>query len=497
MPNPNQLMERIRRIQEDRQTGALALEKDGDVVMVYFNDGLISAIRSTRPNFQLGQFIVSQGFADPAGVKMLAEEGKKKRLLIGQTALDRKVVDPQELQEVVREQVAEVLTYALKSEYEVQSFTESAPVFEASAQVDLDRLLLELARRNFAAFTPGPNQLLVLREGGDSLWHLPWFPQELSVLSLLNSPRSIPELMELSGVDYQPLLKILSVFDTLQLLTITEMASDKEAQTTSLARREAFPFEAFVPVISPAGLHKKLEIFTDEQSLVSEQFKSLKIRIAELTRNKPMRVMAVSSAQPEDGKSLVSSNLAASLSRDTGRRVVLIDCDLRNPSIHRYFGTGVEPGLLGFLRGDIQQPFCFMRRLERLYLMTAGGYSASPVEMLSMEKMKNLVDYLKEEFDTIVLDCPPFGPISDAQIISGMADGLVLVTRSGKTTYGNIEKAFRSINREKLIGVVFNDVAPQIFHTQYDYKQYRYKDRGYSRYSPKSRRSIPKKYLDY
>jgi receptor protein-tyrosine kinase len=113
-----------------------------------------------------------------------------------------------------------------------------------------------------------------------------------------------------------------------------------------------------------------------------------------------------------------------------------------------------------------------MRRLENLFLMTAGGRSSNSVELLSLEKMRNFIQYLRSEFDTIILDAPPIAPISDCQILAGLSDGLILVVRSGKTSYANIERAVRFLDPSKLLGLVLNDVPPLLFNTQYDPSYY-------------------------
>lgn len=132
----------------------------------------------------------------------------------------------------------------------------------------------------------------------------------------------------------------------------------------------------------------------------------------------------------------------------------------------------MEPGLIEYLEDDRLQAFCYMRRLENLYLMTSGGRTPHSVELLSLEKMKNLIQYLRVEFDTIILDSPPLAPISDAEILSSLSDGVILVVRSGKTSYVSLERAVRSLDQTKLLGVVLNDVQPRMFNTQYDHSYY-------------------------
>jgi capsular exopolysaccharide synthesis family protein len=172
---------------------------------------------------------------------------------------------------------------------------------------------------------------------------------------------------------------------------------------------------------------------------------------------------------------MIAANLAASFSHDARRRTAIVDCDLRNPSLHRFLGSSVEPGLIGYLEESRLQPTFYMRRMERLFVMTAGGIARNPIELLSSDNMRQLLEFLRNEFDVVIMDSPPLGPISDAQVITGLSDAMLLVVRSGKTSYGSIEKSLNGFDRSKLLGLVFNDVKPKMFHTQYDYRYYRYK----------------------
>jgi capsular exopolysaccharide synthesis family protein len=334
---------------------------------------------------------------------------------------------------------------------------------------------------------------MIALNNGRPLSHLPWYPQELSVLSSLKTPRTLQEIAMVTGIEYDRLSRILCVFDTLRLISQVDAPL---SESTAIVKRDGFPFMHLTPEISGTGLSAKLETFHNPGSFVSEQFKTLKVRIGEIAAQAPLRVIAISSPKTEDGKSLISVNFAVSLSKDAGRKVVLVDCDLRNPSVQKFLGTSIEPGLLGYLENDYLQPHCYMRRLEKLFFMTAGGVSENPVEMLSNARMQELVKYLKAEFDTVILDCPPFGPISDAQILTGLADGLLMVLRHGKTTYGTMEKAFGSFDRSKLIGLVFNDVKPMMFNTQYPYRYYHYRSRGAYPYGVAKISRRPKSYLD-
>ena len=155
-----------------------------------------------------------------------------------------------------------------------------------------------------------------------------------------------------------------------------------------------------------------------------------------------------------------------------------------------------QPGLLGFLETDYLQPYCFMRRVGKLFVMTAGGSSLNPLEALSQDKMHRLVEYLRASFDIVVFDLPPLVPISDAQVLTSMADGMLLVVRSGKTTFGALETGLRVVDKSKLLGVILNDLPPMMFHTHHHYSYYGSKYGGRYPYAPQRPKHRRKTYLD-
>ena len=115
---------------------------------------------------------------------------------------------------------------------------------------------------------------------------------------------------------------------------------------------------------------------------------------------------------------------------------------------------------------------------------------------LSDSQQSDLIEYLKTDFDTIILDAPPFSPIADARIVTALSDGFILVIRRGKTSYRSIEGAYRVIDRQKLLGVVFNDVKPMLFHTYYNRGYYNYSHDSQYLYPSRKTRVNPKNYLE-
>ena len=481
---------KIRQIQKDELTGYLQLEKEGREISVYFRDGLINGAGSDISQLQLGKVLSRRGSLQPAILPKLLKYALSKRLLLGRAAVRRKLLGDAELQDAVHDQVVQALSHALANEFEIVDFKDRPVDLYMPVKLDLESLVLELARANIKPVQLDPNALLSLNNG-HSLSHLPWYPQELSVLSCLKTPCTLQDLAAATGIEYARLSRILCVFHSLRLVKQVEAPT---CESTALIVREGFPFEHLTPEIGKAGLSSKLETFHNPSSFISEQFKTLKVRIANAAAQAPLRVIAVSSPNPQDGKSLICANLGISFSKDPGRRVVVVDCDLRNPTLHKYLGASIEPGLLGYLESEYLGAYCYLRRLEKLYVMTAGGTSENPVELLTNVRMQAVIEYLKTEFDLVILDCPPFGPISDAQILTGLADGLLMVVRCGKTTYGTMEKAFQNLDRSKLVGLVFNDVKPMAFNTQYHYKYYNYNSHyPYKSVKPSHR---PKTYLE-
>jgi protein-tyrosine kinase len=475
MSEPNELMNKICRIQKNEETGTLRLGKNGEEISVFFSKGLISATSTNISNLQLGRFLSKRGHIADSALQLLLKESLRRRLPLGTAAVARKLLDVKVLEAMVCEQVIQTLLHAVTGNFLIRSFTSSSgDSFFMPARIDLRRLLLELARANIKPFSIEPDQRILLR-GIAGLSGLPWRPQELTVMGELYRPRTIRELAEVTGLGHEHLDKILWVFYSLRLI---EKVQNHSIETDSQQTDFSFPFENLTPEIPIAPLGEKLEVLRNSSSFISEQFKTLKIRIREAFAGKPSEVIVVTSACPEDGKSLISVNLGAAFSKDPGRRVIIVDCDMRNPSLHKFLGISPDPGLLGYLEGDAMKPYGYLRRCGNLFFLTAGGNASNPVELLSHEKMNKLIEQLRSRFDTIIIDSPPLTPISDAQILSSLCDGLLLVVRCGKTSYGSIERACRVMDRNKLIGMVLNDVRPMRFNTEYNHHYYNPKSRN-------------------
>lgn len=167
----------------------------------------------------------------------------------------------------------------------------------------------------------------------------------------------------------------------------------------------------------------------------------------------------VLSADPQEGKSFVSANLGISLAQGVGRRALLIDCDLRRPSLHSLFGLNNKPGLADYLReGRDISTFMLPTGLANLTLIPSGTLPDNPAELVASDKMSAMMHDLAGNANdlVVVLDSPPFLAASETLILSQLVDKVVLVVRWGKSGRDNVKKVIDQIGREKIIGVVFN-----------------------------------------
>lgn len=233
-----------------------------------------------------------------------------------------------------------------------------------------------------------------------------------------------------------------------------------------------------------AVLDDKLVSFFAPSSLVTEQFRRLRTHIIKPNAPAAYRTIMVTSAMPSEGKSLISINLAIIIALELHSHALLVDCDLRNPSISRFFGLHQERGLSNYLLGEAELPDLLAKTaVEKLSVLPGGPIQENPVELIGSEKMKGLIKELKSRYADryIVLDTSPILATTEPAVLNLLADGIILVVRSGETPREAIEQALRHINKEKIIGVVLNDVkfktknmTQKHFGAKYQYYDYRY-----------------------
>lgn len=168
------------------------------------------------------------------------------------------------------------------------------------------------------------------------------------------------------------------------------------------------------------------------KSIAAEAYRTLRTNIQYSSFDKEIRTIVVTSAEMAEGKSTVAGNIAISFSQGE-KKVILIDCDLRKPSVHKNFKVSNLVGLSEVLLGKVVLQKAVKKRGENFHFLTSGKIPPNPSEMLASSAMTTLIEKLKEEYDIIVLDTAPLKAVTDAQILSTKVDGTILVVRAART----------------------------------------------------------------
>jgi capsular exopolysaccharide synthesis family protein len=187
-----------------------------------------------------------------------------------------------------------------------------------------------------------------------------------------------------------------------------------------------------------------------------EQFRRLAGTLHKAQLATGIQRVLVSSASPNEGKTLTAINLALTLSESYKRRVLLIDADLRHPSIGDSADDSGSVGLSVALRTSEDQPLAVIPLTPMLTLLPAGPPDPDPMGSLTSSRMTRILSEAARRFDWVVLDGPPVGPVADASLLAQMADGTLLVVRAERTPHAAVEKAVASIGRERILGVILN-----------------------------------------
>jgi protein-tyrosine kinase len=195
----------------------------------------------------------------------------------------------------------------------------------------------------------------------------------------------------------------------------------------------------------------------DDNRIGAEEFRTLRSRLYQIREKMPLKRLLITSALPKEGKSFVSANLAQVLVRQHGRRALVIDGDLRNPGMHRHFGVAQTPGLTEYLLGECDE-FAALQRgpMENLFFMPAGRVAGSAPELLSNGRLKLFLQRVAPLFDWIILDSSPVIPVSDATLVAGACDGILMVVRSNSTPSEMARRAREEFPDKLLLGVVLN-----------------------------------------
>jgi len=187
-----------------------------------------------------------------------------------------------------------------------------------------------------------------------------------------------------------------------------------------------------------------------------EQYRKLAATLHHAQAERGLKLIMVTSANPGEGKSLTASNLALTLSESYRRRVLLVDGDLRRPSLHQIFGVSNEIGLSDGLVVDSIQELPIIEVSARLSVLPSGRPLEDPTRALTSDRMRRVLDEARAAYDWTIIDTPPVGLLTDAKLLAEMVDGVVLVVEAGKSKYPDLLRAIDTLGRERLLGTVLN-----------------------------------------
>ena len=206
-----------------------------------------------------------------------------------------------------------------------------------------------------------------------------------------------------------------------------------------------------------AELNKRRISLLQPDSYVAEQFRALRGRIDAIAEQHPIRTIAVTSANPGEGKTTAAINLAVVTSMSVGRRVLLIDCDLRRPKINRSLGVQPKAGLAEVLNGETSVEAAIERADGiDLEILAVRGRPSNPSELLSSARMRELIEEVSQRYDRVILDTPAALGLPDAKAVADLCDGSVMVVRANTTSEEDVLTVLEIIDRRRVLGVVLN-----------------------------------------
>ncbi|HEX7594131.1 MAG TPA: CpsD/CapB family tyrosine-protein kinase [Anaerolineae bacterium] len=220
----------------------------------------------------------------------------------------------------------------------------------------------------------------------------------------------------------------------------------------------------------PDDRSSTLITITNPRSPISEAFRTLRTNLEFSSLDKAIRSMVVTSAAPEEGKSTTLANLAVTIAQ-SGKKVILVDCDLRRPSLNQIFNARGAPGFTDMMRDDalMSKPPLQDTAVANLRLLASGTIPPNPSELLASRRMGEVIAALQQLADMVLFDAPPVVAVTDAAVLANKVDAVLLVVSAGKTKREHAKKAKALLEKVNahLIGTVLNNVKGEASLYQY------------------------------
>ena len=298
---------------------------------------------------------------------------------------------------------------------------------------------------------------------------------------------------ERSGVEFDAFdvpTELLQIAESSAKLTAAVAEEEPQLPEAQLSESVAMPGEKyserdFAPVISrpleqfeslPVMLapHSRLVSVTEKESLAAEKFRFLAVKLRHMQQQRGLKRLLITSSIPEEGKSMVASNLACTLAGRRQQKTLLLEGDLRCPTLQDRLGMGKVAGLSEYLQGTVDADLPIYR-LDALgiWIMAAGSTPQNPLELMQGGRLSTLMARLNDWFDWVVIDSPPILPLADTSVWARLADGILLVARQGTTDKEQLKRGLEAIEPSRLLGAILNSshkVANYNYYQRYSHE---------------------------
>lgn len=251
----------------------------------------------------------------------------------------------------------------------------------------------------------------------------------------------------------------------------------EEAPVRIIPGIEELPFRRFEDMVARCSkpnwrIDPRMSVFEGHGGghIGAERFRTLRSRLYQIAGTRQLKSVVVTSSVPAEGKTYVASNLAQSMVRQSDRKVLVIDADLRASRMHVVLGAPRTPGLTDYLRGEADACKVIQKGNDAsLFLIASGSEAANPSELLLNDRMKRLLEMAALVFDWIIIDTPPALPVHDASMMAELCDGVLLVVGAGSTDHEVAAKAAAEFEEKNLLGVVLNRADGSLGYGGYYY----------------------------
>jgi capsular exopolysaccharide synthesis family protein len=227
--------------------------------------------------------------------------------------------------------------------------------------------------------------------------------------------------------------------------------------------------------VEPDRVEPRLVTITHPHSSYCEEYRSLRTHILHKSQRQKLQSIVIASVNASEGKSVTALNFSWLMAQTDGIKALIIDADLRMPSLTDYLGIETDRGLSDLLVGNARLNDSIIKlQPSGLHILPGGEARSDVAELLSGPRFKQILDEAREMFDFVIIDAPPLGIFTDAAVLINHADGAMIVIRANKTRYSLVDRALENVPRDRMLGVVLNQSDDVLNESHYNYGFYNY-----------------------